>query len=121
MSRERQYLSIDVAVDEETLTIALNGEADLESAPRIEAAVRDALTVVPAPALIAIDLRELRFIDSSGLQALIAAHELCRADGRELRIVRGPANVQRVFELTGMQKALPFADAAEVNAAEADL
>jgi anti-anti-sigma regulatory factor len=49
------------------------------------------------------------------LQALITGHELCRARGHDLRIVPGPENVQRLFELTGLNEALPFTEAADLD------
>ncbi len=107
------YLTIDVTTAAKAQTIVLTGEADLLGAPKIEAALKDASA--SEPELIVIDLRSLTFIDSSGLQALITGHELCRARGHELRIVPGPENVQRLFELTGMNEALPFTAAADLD------
>lgn len=113
MTSEHPDLTIEVTRAPEAQTIVLTGEADLLGAPNIEAALKDASA--GEPELIVIDLRKLTFIDSSGLQALITGHELCRARGHELRIVPGPENVQRLFELTGMNEALPFTDAADLD------
>jgi anti-sigma B factor antagonist len=113
-SSEHPYLTIDVTSAAKAQTIVLTGEADLLGAPKIEAALKDASA--SEPDLIVIDLRSLTFIDSSGLQALIIGHELCHARGHELRIVPGPENVQRLFELTGMNEVLPFTDAAGLEA-----
>jgi anti-sigma B factor antagonist len=115
MTSEHPHLTIDVTNTAQTVTILLTGEADLLGAPQIEAAVKDASTLDPKPALIVIDLRNLKFIDSSGLQALLAAHQHCHACGHDLRIIRGPANVERLFELTGMHKALPMVDAGDLD------
>lgn len=114
MTNGHPYLTIDVTSAPKAQTIVLTGEADLLGAPKIEAALRDASA--REPELIVIDLKSLTFIDSSGLQALITGHELCRARGHELRIVPGPENVQRLFELTGMKEALTFTEAADVAA-----
>jgi anti-sigma B factor antagonist len=62
------------------------------------------------PGLIVLDLRNLTFIDSSGLHALVTGHQLCRAHGHELEVIPGPANVQRLFEIAGMNDILPFGD-----------
>ncbi len=113
MIREHPYLTIDVTSAPRIQTIVLTGEADLLGAPKIEAALKDASD--GEPGLIVIDLRSLTFIDSSGLHVLITGHELCRARGHELRIIPGPENVQRLFALTGMNKALPFTDAADLD------
>ncbi|HEX5852561.1 MAG TPA: STAS domain-containing protein [Solirubrobacteraceae bacterium] len=114
VTSEHPYLTIDVTSAPQGHTIVLTGEADLLGAPKIEAALKDASA--DAPGLIVIDLRPLTFIDSSGLQALLTGHELCRARGHELRIVPGPENVQRLFALAGMNEALPFTDAVDLEA-----
>lgn len=106
---EPPYLIIEVTSVSRAKTIVLTGEADLQGAPEIEAALQDASA--GEPGLIVIDLRNLTFIDSSCLHALVRGHELCRAYGHELSVIPGPANIQRLFELTGMDEILPFCDA----------
>lgn len=106
MISEHPYLKIDVARSAQAHTIVLSGEADLQSSPRIQAAIEEAAAA--RPGLVVIDLSSLTFIDSTGLHALASAHELCRARRQELRLVPGPENVQRIFRLTGMDKELPF-------------
>jgi anti-sigma B factor antagonist len=103
------YLTIEVTNTPQAQTIALAGEADLLGAPKIEAVLEDASA--GDSELIVIDLRGLTFIDSSGLHALVIGHQLCRTRGHELRIIAGPTNVQRLFELTGADDLLPFCDA----------
>lgn len=114
MTSEHPYLTIDMTRAPKAQTIVLTGEADLVGVPKIEAALKDACA--GEPELIVVDLRSLTFIDSSGLHALLTGHELCRARGHELRIIPGPEKVQRLFELTGMDDALPFVDADDLNA-----
>lgn len=57
---------------------------------------------------IVIDLSGLTFMDSSGLKLLLQAYARSQADSDRLRIIRGPRRVQRVFELSGTETALPF-------------
>lgn len=113
MASENLYLTVEATSASDVQTIVLAGEADLLGAPQIEAALKDA--AAGESQLVIVDLRELTFIDSSGLQALATGHELCRSRGHELRIVRGPANVQRLFDLTGMSEVLPFVDGADLD------
>jgi len=103
-SEHSSLLSIEVMSGPDAHTIVLIGEADLLGAPKIEAALKDACA--HDPGLIVIDLRNLTFIDSSGLHALVTGHGLCHARGHAMRIIPGPANVQRLFELTGMNDIL---------------
>jgi anti-anti-sigma factor len=51
--------------------------------------------------VVALDLRDVTFIDSTGLQALVRLDDLARAGRRALAIVEGPA-VRRLLELTGL-------------------
>jgi anti-anti-sigma factor len=107
VNNQHPYLTIEVTSTPEAHTVALSGEADLSGAPSIEAAVADAASKAQRMIL---DLRNLTFIDSSGLRALMRGHEQCGARGVELRVIPGPENVQRLFELSGMNEILPFFD-----------
>jgi anti-anti-sigma factor len=109
VSSQHPYLTIKVTNTPEVHTLALVGEADLLGSPDIEAALADA--VASEAERIVLDLRNLTFIDSSGLRALLRGHERCVARSVELRITRGPESVQRLFELSGMNEILPFCDA----------
>ena len=57
---------------------------------------------------IVLDLSGLTFIDSSGVRMIVCANLRSRQDGDRLRLIRGGARVQRVFELTGVLERLPF-------------
>jgi anti-anti-sigma factor len=88
--------------------IALIGELDLDGAPRLE---EELLRVEATDATsIVVDLRELDFIDSTGLRMLIMAADRSQSNDR-FTILRGPKQVHRVFEITNLVDRLPFADA----------
>jgi anti-anti-sigma regulatory factor len=48
-----------------------------------------------------------QFCDSSGLQALLAAHKRAQAGGGELLLVIPAIAVLRVFAITGMDRVIP--------------
>lgn len=81
------------------------GELDLDSAPQLESE----LTAVRAGGAdrIVLDLRELGFMDSTGLRLVIRWDTAAREDGFAFAIVPGPEVVQRVFRLTGMDGQIP--------------
>ena len=88
--------------------VALSGELDLATADSVEAELErveagDAASIV-------LDLSGLTFMDSTGVRLLIQAHARSRADANRLTLRRGPAAVQRVMELSGVDALLPFAD-----------
>ena len=62
---------------------------------------------------ICLDLRELTFLDSCGLARLVAARRRAMKAGRRLVLVRGPAAVQRVFQLTAVDEAFEIVNAPE--------
>jgi stage II sporulation protein AA (anti-sigma F factor antagonist) len=89
-------------------TIRLEGEMDIANADDVE---RELLEVEATDALsIVLDLSDLRFIDSTGVRLLLCAHARSHRDANRLVLLRGPAPVQRVLELTGVVDRLPFAD-----------
>ncbi len=57
-----------------------------------------------------IDLSRLEFVDSTGIRLLLLAAELCREHGHEYRLIPGPQNVQRTFEIAGLERMLPFSE-----------
>jgi anti-sigma B factor antagonist len=89
--------------------IAATGELDLSGAALLEeelerlAAEADLGTVV-------LDLRELEFMDSSGLRLVVLADMRAREAGRRFALVRGTETVHRVFEITRMSERLDFVD-----------
>ena len=85
-------------------TLALTGELDLDSATDLEAAVREACASGTG---LVIDLRNVTFMDSTGLRVLIVAATLCEENGHELRIIPGE-EIQRILEMTGLDRVLQF-------------
>jgi anti-sigma B factor antagonist len=102
-----------VAVREEdgAIVIVIGGELDLASAPRLDEEVQTALSS-EAETLI-LDLRELAFMDSTGLSVLVRAHQAAEDAGRRLIVVQGPAQVARLLSLTGVAERLTVVDSPE--------
>ncbi len=91
-----------------THTISLTGELDLAGADAVE---HELLRVEQTDArIIRLDLSGLTFVDSSGLRLLFNAEARSRADSGRLILLRPPERVQRVLQIAGMDKLLPFAD-----------
>ena len=78
--------------------VHLAGELDVDTTPQLEKALSAPDTQAP---LIVLDMRDLAFMDSSGVHAIVNAGTRVRRLGRRLVIVRGPPEVDRVFALTG--------------------
>ena len=86
--------------------IQLIGEVDLEVEDQARAALDEAVDA--AEDSLVVDLGGLAFLDSTGLRLLIELKE--RLDGHPpaLSLVPGNASVQRVFEVTGVDKSFTF-------------
>lgn len=89
--------------------LKLSGELDVASSGALEQSVDE----VSDYDRLVIDLSDLEFIDSTGLSVLVAAHQQEVAAGREFCVVQGPAQVQRLLALTGLEQRLTVADTLE--------
>ena len=80
------------------VSFALSGDLDLSTLDQLESALEGNLN--GQLDLVVLDLRELTFLDSSGLRAILALHSRVRDEGGRLVLVKGPRRVHRVLELT---------------------
>jgi anti-sigma B factor antagonist len=93
-------LKIETEMDVDTLRVTLAGEFDGASVDAFRAAVQQ----TPLPwERVAIDLRDLVFMDSSGLHELVRLNERARQLGLEVTLVRPSQPVMRLLELTGLE------------------
>jgi anti-anti-sigma factor len=87
----------------------LAGELDVATCPRMRRELREA--EANGAQEIVIDLSRLGFIDSSGLRLLLEASIRNSHDGSSrLALVRGSSQIQRVFQIAGVEDRLPFSD-----------
>jgi anti-anti-sigma factor len=96
-------------------TLAVRGELDISGVEELERALAEVESTEPQ--VIVIDLREVTFLDSSGLRSLLATDRRAKAAGRRLALVRGPDPVQRVFEIALLDRRLTFVEAPDFTAA----
>lgn len=84
------------------------GDLDLDTVHRVESALAE-LREEGCGNLV-LDLRELTFMDSTGLRLVIRWHTAARDEGFAFSVVPGPDVVQRVFRLTGMDAHVTIAE-----------
>lgn len=84
--------------------LALAGELDMASAPVFLEHV-DAL-VAAGKVHVVVDVTELSFCDSAGLNAFIRGDRQCAARGGWLRLTGAQGHVARVIELSGLHEVL---------------
>jgi anti-anti-sigma factor len=100
---------IDVVQNGSSTRIAPTGELDIATTPALEQAIAEA-TATPGAALV-LDLRELTFMDSTGLRTLAQCNARAEPDGFTLVIWRGSRQIERVLEISGLGALLPLEDA----------
>ena len=72
------------------------GALDIATTPQLEKSLRESHA-----RLVVLDLRDLGFMDCSGVHTIVNASISARREGRRLVLVRGIPHVDRVFALTG--------------------
>jgi anti-anti-sigma factor len=78
--------------------VIVRGELDMETGPRAEEELRRA--EAGGPRTLVLDLREVTFFDSTGLQLVLDADVRARVDGRRLTVALGAdGEPRRVLEL----------------------
>jgi anti-anti-sigma factor len=75
----------------------IRGELDLSTGPRAEEELRRAETEHPETLIL--DLRDVSFFDSTGLQLVLDADVRAREEGRTLIVLPGDGEPRRILEL----------------------
>lgn len=88
--------------------IAFAGELDLANAGTAESALEGSLTDASTPVIV--DMRELEFIDSTGIALLVSTLSRNENGARVSFIPSDFPAVTRVLELTGLAERLPLAN-----------
>lgn len=100
--------SITVRPDRSRVAVIPRGELDGNGVDALELEVRELRRA--GFDHVVLDLRELTFIDSAGLRILLSLRNDALRGGQRLTLLRGPRNVQRLFELTETQGLFDWRD-----------
>jgi anti-sigma B factor antagonist len=92
--------------DSEGGVLTLEGELDLETAPEVDRQL-DRIHASQVKRVL-IDLSGVTFMDSTGLTSIVRASRFAESNGHRLVLRQGPRQVQRLFELTGIENRLTF-------------
>ena len=89
--------------------LAVAGEIDFSNSDALRQLI-DALLGEPGLTGLAVDLDRLRFIDSSGVRALIAGRRAARQRGVTFGLVNPTHGVRRVLQILGVDGMLALGD-----------
>lgn len=81
-------------------TLALSGEVDLATAGELESKVEQ--LVASGIDHIVVDLKDVTFCDSVGLNVLVRARKYCASHGGRLRIIQPRGEVAQVLSISGL-------------------
>lgn len=91
----------------------LQGELDIATAPRLCSSLCEKLPELPPHADVVLNVSDLDFIDAAGLGVIVRLDNQLRADGRRVRVESAGPWIRRIFEIAGLDRLLPRAEAME--------
>ena len=97
-------LSVATHRDDDTIRVVLSGEIDMTTADKFETAMDTAAGQNPRS--VVVDLADVRFMDSSGIAALVHARTRSEISGTVLTVINCQPPIRRVMEVTGVYTAL---------------
>jgi anti-sigma B factor antagonist len=103
-----QPFSVIVSTNGDRATVSLRGELDLSGVDRARQAIEEA--EAGQKSLLVLDLSELDFIDSTGLEVLLRAARRAHDEGRRLIVARPSRYVRRLLEMTAIDRSLDIVD-----------
>ena len=99
-------LAVDHSASGGCAFLAVRGEIDIATAPRLITALNDAVTDGDGDVPLVVDLTEVAFMDSTGLALLIDTQRRLASRERGFAVICPPGPLLRVFETTDMVERL---------------
>jgi anti-anti-sigma factor len=91
--------------------VQVGGELDGSAAAEFQSAVVEAC---PADCdRVAVDLSDVRYIESAAIGALIEAHAAVEARGGRVAVICGPRDIAKIVRLSGLHHVMPVFDDAD--------
>jgi anti-sigma B factor antagonist len=95
-------LGLDVSQQDGWAVLAVSGEVDVATAPRLRERLVD--LVSEGSHRVVVDLENVEFLDSTGLGVLVGALKRVRTHDGDLALVCTQPRILKVFEITGLTK-----------------
>jgi anti-sigma B factor antagonist len=108
LTGEFEPFRVDVEPERSSVRVAPFGELDIATVDTLH----DEIARLRETGFerIVLDLRGVRFLDSTGLRLVLELDAAARADSHEFRLIRGSDVVHRIFEVTQVAERLNFVD-----------
>ena len=102
-----EVLTAKYEIEEDTLKITLSGEIDHHTAKAIRREIDDRIYLMRAKTVL-IDLKNVGFMDSSGLGLILGRYTHVKEAGGALKVLNPNKNAERVLRLAGAEKIIPI-------------
>jgi anti-sigma B factor antagonist len=86
--------------------VSVYGELDVATSPTLRERLVD--LIGDGSARLVLELDGVDFLDSTGLGTIVSSLKRARTHGGDLRLVCNQARIRRLFEITGLDKAIPL-------------
>ena len=96
--------SITVRAEPAALTLSLTGELDIATAPILESCLAE---IDGGVRRVVLDLQDLEFLDSTGLNLFVHTQRRFGPELRELAIANPRPNARMVLEVSGVDQLIP--------------
>ena len=95
-------MKIEVIKNDDTITFKLEGRLDTTTSPDFESKINEEVTNIKT---LILDLKNLKYISSSGLRVLLSAQKKMNKLGK-MKLINVNEMVMEVFEMTGFSNIL---------------
>ena len=90
-------LNISKQVENDLMTVALEGRLDTTTAPQLETALKD---IPDGTTVLVLDFEKLEYISSAGLRVLLSAQKFMSRRG-EMKLIHVNEIIMEIFDVTG--------------------
>ena len=97
---------VDVLPARDHVRVVPVGELDMATVPELEQQLRELEDA--GFAQVVLDLRELDFLDSSGIRLIVTSDRFARSNGHDFTLIEGNPAIQRTLRVSGADELLSF-------------
>lgn len=93
-------ITLETKNDTNSFVVYVGGEIDLNTVDQLEEAIKEGLDLKKD---IAIDMNDVRFIDSTGIGLLVQTYKKLNQEDKKITVLNAKENVRKVFKITCLE------------------
>lgn len=111
-------LSVSTTERDDVVIVTVSGEVDVYTAPQLRSALEE--RIAAGHTRIVVDLKDVGFLDSTGLGVLVGRLKALKKLEGWLRVVCTDERILRLFGITGLDRVLAVHDTVDAAVAAVD-